>query len=154
MSDLQRVLLLIVIAGAVGGVINALTSDNGFALPQTESTTGGGKILRPGFLGNVLLGALAAVLLFALYGPLQNVVLVGERAGDRDDQPAASLSLSALAGAALTGVGGARLITSEVDKRLLKAAAAEAAGSPPNAASGAQMAAATPASALEIAKAM
>jgi hypothetical protein len=65
-----------------------------------------------------------------------------------------NLSLSALAGAVLTGVGGARIITSEVDKRLLKAAAAEAAGAQPDAGKAAQIASANPASALNIAKAM
>lgn len=156
MTDLQRILFLVAVAGAVGGVINALTSDNGFALPRRESTTGGGHVLRPGFLGNLLLGIVAALLLFGLYGPLKDVVIAGERSptGGEEEAPLHNLSLSALAGAVLTGVGGARIITSEIDKRLLKAAAAEAAGAPPDVGKAAQIANATPASALNIAKTM
>jgi hypothetical protein len=43
------------VAGAVGGVVNALMSDNGFVLPKTAH-----GIIRPGYLGNVLIGAVAA----------------------------------------------------------------------------------------------
>ncbi len=41
--------LLITSAGAVGGVVNALISDNGFILPRLKT-----GILCPGFLTNIL----------------------------------------------------------------------------------------------------
>jgi hypothetical protein len=55
--------LLILGAGAVGGVVNALMTDNGFVLPTRERS-----ILCPGFVSNVLVGALAAFSSWAFYG--------------------------------------------------------------------------------------
>ena len=49
---------------------------------------------------------------------------------------------------------GARWLTSEVDKNLLRAAAAEAAGAQPSAAASQQIALAAPAQALNVAKSM
>jgi hypothetical protein len=57
-------------------------------------------------------------------------------------------------GAILVGVTGARWLTNEVDKKLLKAAASQAAGSTPSPAASRQTAMASPASALHIAKSM
>jgi len=57
-------------------------------------------------------------------------------------------------GAILIGVGGARWLTSEVDKNLLRAAVAEAAGAQPSAAASQQIALAAPAQALNVAKSM
>ena len=64
------------------------------------------------------------------------------------------LSLASLVGAVLIGVAGARWLTSEVDKNLLKAAAAQAAESQPSAGASQQIAMASPAQALNIAKNM
>jgi hypothetical protein len=50
-------------SGAVGGVVNALLSDNGFIMPRRVK-----EILCPGFLSNVLVGALAAFTSWASYG--------------------------------------------------------------------------------------
>ncbi|MCX6669756.1 MAG: hypothetical protein NTV25_08150 [Methanothrix sp.] len=50
---------IIMLSGAVGGIINALVSDNGFIKPREESA-GDVTIIRPGFAGNVLLGGAAA----------------------------------------------------------------------------------------------
>src|SRR5262245_59225281 len=83
-------------AGAVGGVVNALMSDNGFIMPRKEPTEGG-YIVRPGFLSNLVIGAVAAGVSWGLYGPVS--------AGKLSDL--ISLTLSALVGAVLVGVGGA-----------------------------------------------
>lgn len=45
---------LIAIAGGVGGIINALLTDNGFPLPRREA-----GIWCPGAISNVLIGAFA-----------------------------------------------------------------------------------------------
>ncbi len=52
------------------------------------------------------------------------------------------------------GLGAARWLTSEVDKNLLRAAAAEAAGAQPSAAASQQIALVAPAQALNVAKSM
>ena len=66
-----------------------------------------------------------------------------------------SLSLSSFVGAILVGVAGAKWLTNEVDKNLLRAAAAKAASAPvPDANKAEQIALATPAQALNIARSL
>ena len=102
---------LISIFGGLGGVVNALLSDNGFALPRKES-----GVWCPGAISNVLIGALAAFSSWAFYGSGAAIDL----AGDKSLRAVISLRFSVLAGAFLVGVAGAKWITNEVDKRLLK----------------------------------
>ena len=64
-----RILLLIAGAGATGGLLNAGLSGAGLMLPEVVNLPGGDAVL-PGFLGNVFVGAVAALLSFGLYGPL------------------------------------------------------------------------------------
>jgi hypothetical protein len=101
---------LITLAGGIGGVINAFVTDNGFPLPRRES-----GIWCPGAISNVLIGAFAAFASWSFYGSGASVDLAHE-----SERAVLSLKFSALAGALLVGVGGARWITNEVDKRLLK----------------------------------
>ena len=117
-------LVLIVFGvGAIGGAINALISDNGFVLPK--STAG---ILRPGFFGNMLIGGVAAAISWSLYGPLASLPIVS--VGTRETAPAqGDLTLAAIGGAILVGVAGARWLSNEVDKALLRTAGAKVSNS-------------------------
>jgi len=149
------ILLLIVCgAGGVGGIVNALMSDNqGFVLPQTaEVAANQPRIFRPGFLGNIFIGAIAAGISWGLYGPFAASVVFG--AAPAGDAPAAALTLSSLVGAVLIGIGGARWLTNEVDKSVLRAAATNAAGKTANAAVAQQIALAPPSEALRLAAEM
>jgi hypothetical protein len=131
--------LLALFAGALGGILNAVTTDNGFILPQFASMNGGGRIWRPGVLGNMVVGAIAALVSWALYGPA-----AGMPVGDFK----AELTWAGLASAVLVGIGGARWLSAEVDKSLLKGAAAAAAGKAANPQLAGQMGALAPAQAL------
>lgn len=107
-------------AGAIGGVINALLGDSGgLSLPKQVH-----GVLQLGFLGNVVLGAFAAVATWGLYGPLKDAVLLGANPGN---MLPANLTVTAIVGAALTGAGGAKVVSNEIDKRVLKKTAVEAA---------------------------
>jgi hypothetical protein len=55
--------LLITVAGALGGTINAFLTDNGFLLPHLKR-----GIWCPGTLSNIFVGAFAAFASWALYG--------------------------------------------------------------------------------------
>lgn len=110
-------LLLVAAAGAFGGVINALLTDNGFIMPRRES-----GILCPGFITNVFVGSAAAIISWAAYGSGASIDL-----GQAGERAQVSLRLTALAGAFLVGVAGARWITGEVDKKLLKQSVKEVA---------------------------
>lgn len=155
-NSMWLMLLYIFLAGAIGGIINALTTDNGFVLPKREDVDGKTTVLRPGYLGNILIGAVGAVVSWGLYGPLSSVLIAGtsEAIKANVSPEKVGLSLASLVGAVLIGVAGARWLTSEVDKNLLKAAAAQAAGSQPSAGASQQIAMASPAQALNIAKNM
>lgn len=143
-------LLIIVGAGAVGGLVNAVMTSNGFVLPKSENTESG-NILRPGFLGNVLIGGIAAGVSWGLYGPLANAVIFPTGAAKTTE---VNIALATLVGAVVVGIGGARWLTNEVDKKLLKAAAAKAASSHHDPHAARKIALATPVEALNIAKGM
>lgn len=119
-------LLIIFGAGLIGGTINALISDNGFVLPKKMS-----GIVRPGWLGNALIGGVGAIVSWSLYGPL-----AGAPIWTSSDQQKVegTLTLAAVGGALLVGIAGARWLSNEVDKKLLRAAgtaAFEGGGKPP-----------------------
>jgi hypothetical protein len=101
---------LITLAGALGGVVNALITDNGFVLPRIRHA-----VWCAGFLSNIIVGAFAAFSSWAFYGSGAGIDLAS--AVERNQ---ISLRFSAVAGAFLVGVIGARWITNEVDKQLLK----------------------------------
>jgi len=111
-------LVVIGIFGGVGGIVNAYFTDNGFAMPKWDH-----GIWRPGFLGNVLVGFVAAVVSWGLYGPFANVVVMPVGTAS-SNAASAELTVSSLVGAILVGIGGAKWLTNEVDKKALHATAA------------------------------
>jgi hypothetical protein len=147
--SLWLMLAIVVAAGAVGGLVNAFLTDNGFVWPRRE-TSGAFTVTRPGFLGSMLVGAIAAAVSWGLYGPFAASPVVGGSAAGAAAADA-SLTLSALVGAVLVGVGGGRWLTDQADKSMLKATAAQAAGSGGHREASAAIASATPARAFEIA---
>jgi hypothetical protein len=100
-------------------------TDNGFVLPTRERS-----ILCPGFVSNVLAGALAAFSSWAFYGSGAGVA-AARTAAAADQHTDISVTFSALAGAFLVGVAGSKWITNEVDKKLLKESVKVAATSAP-----------------------
>jgi hypothetical protein len=145
---LWKYMALIFAFGALGGVVNALLTDNGFILPRTEQQDNS-KIIRPGFLVNIFIGGIAALVSWGLYGPFAEVFIIG---GTNDPTVGTTgLSLSSAVGGLLVGVGGARWLTNEVDKKLLRAAASTAASGQPSDQKAIRISAAPPAEALRIA---
>jgi hypothetical protein len=145
-------MLVIFAAGAVGGIVNALMTDNGFLMPRQESVRDT-TIYRPGFLGNLIIGGVGALVSWGLYGPLSAYQLFSTSVGlDATNWGTGGVSLASLVGAILIGVSGARWLTNEVDKTLLRAAAAEAANAKASPNASQQIMMAPPAQALNIAK--
>lgn len=148
-------LFVVFAAGGLGGVVNALMTDNGFAIPRFEQAGNGARVLRPGFAGNVVIGAVAALVSWGLYGPLATYIVLGSEGALKTNTSATiGLSLASLVGAILIGIGGARWLTSEVDKNLLRAAATNAAGKAASPGASEQIAMASPAQALSITRDM
>lgn len=155
-GSIWLMLLYVALAGSVGGAVNALMTDNGFLMPKSEQASSGSTVLRPGYLGNVLIGAVASVVSWGLYGPLSSFFVAGtpEALKANVTPESVGLSLASLVGGLLVGVGGARWLSSEVDKNLLRAAASEAAGKQSSAGASQQIALASPAQALSVARDM
>jgi hypothetical protein len=145
---LWKYMAIIFVFGAVGGIVNALLSDNGFILPRKEEQNNT-RIIRPGFLVNTFIGGIAALVSWGLYGPFSEVFIIGGTIGP--SVGSTGLSLSSVIGGLLVGVGGARWLTNEVDKKLLRAAASRAASGHPNDQKAIRISAAPPAEALNIA---
>jgi hypothetical protein len=141
------VVTFVVIAGIIGGGINAMITDNGFLLPDMAAS-GDTTIIRPGFVGNILAGIVAAVVSWGLYGSFASTCVIG-CAGT---QAGVSLTFTAFVGAILVGMGGARWLSNEADKKMLAKAAALSLGSDKNVAAASEMVFATPARALRIAE--
>lgn len=140
------VLIVVFVAGGIGGLVNALLSDNRFWWPKTVSSKGRKIVSRPGFIGNILISGVAACISWGLYGPFAASYIIG---GPVATAPEFGLTLSAAAGALLVGVSGARWLTNEVDKTLLRTAAT---ASQQDKQKAAQIALATPTEALHLAQ--
>ena len=132
---LGGLLAVVFAAGAVGGVANALLTENGFVLPRW-SEVAGVRVLRPGFLLNVFVGGLAGAVSWGLYGPFAAAFVVGGGRGaalgpGMGDAAAGmpGITLGGLVGAVLVGVAGARWLTNESERRLLQVVAARTAAS-------------------------
>jgi len=137
------ILELVFLAGAIGGLVNAMITDNGFFCPRVEQVKSI-RVVRPGCIGNVFVGAVTAVISWGLYGPFAEANLL--------ENHKLSLTPSTFAGAILIGVAGAKWLTSEVDKRLLKAAVSQAAKAHSSPEAAEQMLMASPAETLNITK--
>jgi hypothetical protein len=98
-------LISVLVAGGVGGLGNALIVDGGFKRGYWETLTSGQRIRRPGWPGNVFIGCLAGVIIWGLYG-----VVEVKDFGTLLRQVVATL---------VAGLGGSRVVTAEVDKRIL-----------------------------------
>lgn len=107
------IVFLVFVAGCIGGLTNAAISGE-LHLPNTDRDA---KIYRPGWIGNVLVGGVAALVFWGMYGPMAATVLVG--ANDASNA-SPTLRVSELFAALLTGVGGGRLLTAEVEKRFAR----------------------------------
>jgi hypothetical protein len=107
------------------------------------------EILRPGVLGNCLVSAVAAFISWGLYGSAATINLLGSPS---DGAQRLQLTLATVCGALLVGVAGARWLTNEVDKHLLRAAATQAAASPKDVELAQSLAIATPAIAMHAAR--
>ena len=74
------------------------------------------NVFRPGWIGSCLIGGIAAVTFWGLYGPFADAVLIGPGSG----QAAPALRVGELFASLVTGIGGGKLLLGEVDRRALQ----------------------------------
>jgi hypothetical protein len=102
-------LLIIALAGCLGGFINSLLININL-VKATNNLSIADRQLRLNYLVNTIAGAVAAAISWGLYGPLAN-------AGIFSKTDTNSLSLSALLGAVSVGFSGSSWLTTHADKR-------------------------------------
>jgi len=106
-------------AGAIGGALNALATDNLRLGPLQDAGAAGPRLVRPGLAVNVVAGAGVSAYTFWIF------------AGDGGaGWTSAGGALLAVVVGLVIGSIGARAITNESDKRFLRAAACKAAAAP------------------------
>ena len=108
------VLVLTAAAGCAGGFVNSLLTEE-IKLPRRDDAA---NIYRPGVIGNIIVGGVAAIVFWGLYGRLSQFALLGPASAALP--AAASLTVGELAGSLVTGLGGGRLLTAEVTRRALE----------------------------------
>jgi hypothetical protein len=133
-------IVIVVACGAAGGFVNVFIGDSGLHLPKLEN-----GVFLPGFLGTVLVGALAAL---GSWGATKAIAIFGTAA------PALSFSTGDIANALIIGFGGAKWFKSEGEKDVLQKTAAIAAGKPSDQNAAIAIASGTPNQALAAAMQM
>lgn len=118
--------LLVAGLGALAGLVAGFVS-GGLSMPGTVSKDDR-TVWDPGFIGAIVAGAAAAALLFALYGPLKTSVVIRVDDGEAADQAQESggtvnVTVYDIVAAAMSGLAGSRILTNEVEKKYLRAAA-------------------------------
>jgi hypothetical protein len=102
-----QIILLIAAFGALGGTVNSAISGE-FRVPQFDRVA---KVWRPGWIGNVLVGAVASVVVWGIYGPLASYdVLTGEMAG-------VHLTVAQLLTSLVIGLSGGKILTLMAEKQ-------------------------------------
>lgn len=92
-------ILAIFVSGAIGGVLNSIL--NGFKKPEIWKGNDGQVVYLPGFIGNILLGAFAAFIIWAT--------------GLGNPDPPQSYAI-----AMISGVSASRIFSDLLDKRILR----------------------------------
>lgn len=98
--DIIGVIILVVLLGALGGFTNCLVAGE-FHLPYKDPKT---RVWKPGWIGTVLVGGIAAVLTWALYSPCASVDIT--KGGLKD----VSITISQLFSSLVVGLGGGRIL--------------------------------------------
>jgi hypothetical protein len=110
LSDASSIVGMIALAGGLGGLANAAIAGQ-LELPRRDRDA---NVFKPGWLGNVFVGSLAAVAIWAVYGPMAMGVMIGPG----NSAVPVSLHFAEFGAALVTGVGGGRFLSAEVDRRL------------------------------------
>lgn len=138
--ELLWLVFLVGFCGALGGFVNVFIGDNGLHLPKVEQ-----GVFLPGFLGNVIIGTLAAL---GSWGAAKAVIVYGAPG------PPLTFSTGDIANALMIGFGGAKWFKSETEKAVLQETAAIAARKRPDPIAADTIANGTPRQALEAAMQM
>jgi hypothetical protein len=107
--QIWTIAIIVTACGGIGGFVNALLAGD-LRLPHRED-----NLYSPGWIGNVVIGAAAALVFWGLYGPMAKAAVIGSG----DGSPLIALTIAEVAGSIVTGIGGGRILSGEVEKKAL-----------------------------------
>lgn len=96
---------LIASLGAFGGLLHCLLFD-GFKSWRYDDET---KVFQPGWIGTLVIGAGAAIVVFALYGPWATKILAIDLKSD--------IPVAQIAGSIIVGISGSQILTALAQKK-------------------------------------
>ena len=131
----------IFILGGLGSLVNSFLGDSGWHVPMFDRDS---DVFRPGWLGNWLVGGLAAV---ASWGMANSMDLL-------DKNLRFQFTTAAVANALIIGFGGASWFKGQTEKTILQKTAAEAASKAADPAAASKIASSSPLEAVRTAKQM
>jgi hypothetical protein len=102
-----QIILLIAGCGAIGGIVNCAISGE-FNYPRFDR---GAKVWRPGWIGNVLVGAVASVVVWGIYGPLASYDVMTGHVAD------IHLTVAQLLSSLVIGLSGGKILTLMAEKQ-------------------------------------
>ena len=102
-----QIILLIAGCGAIGGIVNCAISGE-FNYPRFDAAA---KVWRPGWIGNVLVGAVASVVVWGIYGPLASFDLLTE------EMAGVHLTVAQLLTSLVIGLSGGKILTLMAEKQ-------------------------------------
>lgn len=105
--------LLVASAGAVGSLANCLQTGERYFLSRYDEEL---KVRRMGWIGNILIGAIASVVVWAVYSPVANFDL------NNGDISKTVLPLFQLGSSIIVGISGGKILTSLAQKKADKIA--------------------------------
>jgi len=109
---ITSLVLLVATLGGIGGLANCLVAGE-LCLPHIDRSA---KVWRPGLIGNIFVGAVAAVVVWGIYGPLASFNIIS------GNLTQASLTIAQLLSSLLVGLSGGRILTTLAEKQAEKVA--------------------------------
>jgi len=107
--QIWTIAVVVSLSGALGGFVNAFLTGSLHLPRRTEDR------YAPGWLGNVIVGAVVAFLLWDLYAPSSTAVVIGEGSSNAKG----ILTFAEVAGSIVVGIGAAHILASGVEKKRL-----------------------------------
>jgi hypothetical protein len=105
--NLWQIIAFVTFLGMIGGLTNCLLT-GGFAYPRQDVHD---RVWRPGWIANILVGAVAAVVVWCFYGPASSYDLV--TGGTIDFH----LPVAQIASSILVGISGAKILTTMAQRQ-------------------------------------
>jgi len=119
--NIFHLICIVGLLGALGGITNCLIAGE-LVLPQFDKTTG---VWRPGWIGNVLVGLVAALVVWGANGPFASFDILRDLSQNAD----LNFTVANLVSSIVVGLGGGNILTQYAQKKAMRTTNIELASS-------------------------